>query len=134
MLKDVAVELMQDWKTPNKKFNCAEVTLRALNQYYDLGLSEETLKTACGFGGGMRMGDTCGIVTGGVIGLSLMFGNDDVPYNNPKLSNVVKNYLEAFNKQHGSIKCADIKLDEGCFDLIANSMGILEKVIDDAKA
>ena len=44
----------------DKDYNCAETTLRLINDKYDLGLAEEDYKLVSGFGGGFGCGITCG--------------------------------------------------------------------------
>lgn len=57
-------------------YNCAERILYGANSAYDMGLSKESLKLAAGFGGGMAMGYTCGVITAGVMVLSHLFVKD----------------------------------------------------------
>jgi C_GCAxxG_C_C family probable redox protein len=53
--------------------NCAQAVLAAFAG--PLGISREmALKVACGFGGGMRMAETCGAVTGALMALGLKHG------------------------------------------------------------
>ena len=41
-------------------YNCAEAMLRAINMAWGLRLSDESLRLAAGFGGGMGCEDACG--------------------------------------------------------------------------
>ena len=52
-------------------YNCAEAMLRAINMAWGLRLSDESLRLAAGFGGGMGCEDACGAMTGAVAGLTL---------------------------------------------------------------
>lgn len=56
-----------------RKFDCAERMLRSINEGYQLHLSDETLKLAAAFGGGMGMQYTCGAISGALMGLASMF-------------------------------------------------------------
>jgi len=54
---------------------CSEAILKAFNEHYQLGLSDQFLKIATGFGAGLGGSKcSCGSLTGGVMVLSLVFG------------------------------------------------------------
>ena len=57
-------------------YNCAEAMLRAINLVWGLRLSDESLRLAAGFGGGMGCEDACGAMTGAVAGLSALLVKD----------------------------------------------------------
>ena len=57
-------------------YNCAEAMLRAINMAWGLRLSDESLRLAAGFGGGMGCEDACGAMTGAVAGLSALLVKD----------------------------------------------------------
>ena len=48
-----------------KDNNCAETMLRALNDEYQLGIPDDSVKLVGGFGGGMGCGKACGALCGG---------------------------------------------------------------------
>ncbi|MDR0853781.1 MAG: C-GCAxxG-C-C family protein [Clostridiales Family XIII bacterium] len=57
------------------KLSCSESTIRAFNEFYELGLPEECLKIASGFTAGLgKSGCLCGGITGCVMALSLIAG------------------------------------------------------------
>ena len=45
----------------------------AANEEYNLNLTEQTLKVMAGFGGGMATGDVCGVITGAIGVIGIMF-------------------------------------------------------------
>ena len=51
-------------------YNCAETTLRAADEAWELHLPEEAFRLMGGFGGGMGVQGVCGAVSGGVAALS----------------------------------------------------------------
>ncbi len=56
-------------------FYCSEAILKAFNEHYNLGLPQEFLKIATGFGAGIGASKCCcGSLTGGVMVLSLVAG------------------------------------------------------------
>jgi C_GCAxxG_C_C family probable redox protein len=88
-------------------YNCAQAVLYAYGP--DLGLdTENALKAATGFGGGMgARGETCGAVTGGILALGLKYGRGslqdrsvtDVAYQK------TRDLMAAFEQAHGSCCC-----------------------------
>lgn len=91
-----------------KGFNCSQSVLAALSE--ETGL-DETLSARLGtcFGGGMRCGNVCGAVTGGLmaIGCACMSGAD--PSAEKDRSTVLTHELEErFSAEMGSLLCAEI--------------------------
>ena len=90
--------------------NCAQSVLIAYAE--DLGLTkDQALSVAVGFGAGMgRAQEVCGAVSGAimVLGLRSEFKQGD---GRDKINSVyaqVRNFLEQFTKQKGTIKCRDL--------------------------
>ena len=133
MLRDCAEKYLSDW-SGDHVYNCAEVTLRACNDCYELGLEEKALKMAAGFGGGMFTGDTCGVITGGIAALSVIYGNAEAPYGNDTLKEKVKKYQEMAKDEFTSLDCSVIKETEairehGCAHTVKRACDILESII-----
>ena len=133
MLRDYAEKYLEGWSDGKFTYNCSEATLRACNDCYDLGLGEDTLKMAAGFGGGMYTGEICGVVTGGTAALSLIFGSGEPPYINEKLMERVQTYQTSFTKEFTSTNCAIIRnTDEvqqkSCTYAVLKGCDILEEV------
>jgi C_GCAxxG_C_C family probable redox protein len=57
-----------------KGFNCSQAVLSSYSEQFGLDC-EKACKVATGFGGGMRMGGTCGAFTGALMVLGLKYGN-----------------------------------------------------------
>jgi C_GCAxxG_C_C family probable redox protein len=55
-------------------FNCSQAVLGSFSEQFGLNC-DKAYKVATGFGGGMRMGGTCGAVTGAFMVLGLKYGN-----------------------------------------------------------
>lgn len=64
-LKDVAVDYFV-----NRDCNCAEATIRAMNDVYQFNLPEEAMKMMGGYGGGFCSGLACGTLCSAMAGLS----------------------------------------------------------------
>lgn len=59
-----------------KGYDCSQVVLRAYIN--ELGITEEEAnKVAACFGGGMMMGEVCGVVTGALMAIGLKYGHSD---------------------------------------------------------
>lgn len=56
-----------------ENYNCAETILRVANAEYNLGITEDDIKLASGFGGGMGVGSTCGALVGCIAVLGKLF-------------------------------------------------------------
>lgn len=98
---------------------CSQAILVAYGT--SLGLSKETaLQIAAGFAGGMRMGETCGAVTGAFMVLGLRHASEGCD-RGPGRAEVYERVLELadrFKKQNGSLSCqellgCDVRTPEG---------------------
>jgi C_GCAxxG_C_C family probable redox protein len=93
----------------NSGYNCAQAVL---NQYCEQqGLAHDlALRIASGFGGGMRMGKTCGAVTGGIMALGLLygFGTEYEPEIKTRMQNITVEFLEKFKAANGTTDCKEI--------------------------
>ncbi len=129
-------------------YNCTQSVFR---QYCkDLNFSEEiAMKIATGFGGGMRIGHTCGVITGAIMVLGLYFANYDKNENAKEETNqIVREFTNEFLSIHPSTCCKvligyDTGTIEGrekaaelgifkevCPKLIETSIRLLEKRIN----
>jgi C_GCAxxG_C_C family probable redox protein len=124
-------------------YNCSQAVFSTYSQ--DFGVpSEQALKIASGFGGGMRIGGTCGAVTGAfmVLGLKFAKGKDR------SYDKIIK-FAETFCRKNKSTNCqvligCDIRTKEGmdkatkeglfrsiCPQLVRDSAEILEEMLAD---
>jgi len=137
-LADIALEYIE---SENKygidkdlyHYNCAEVLLNACNDYYNLKVSKDMLKAVIPFGGGMCSESTCGILTGSVLALGLIFA-EDKPSSNEKVKKITSEWLGIFEYKFGNINCKELKTSHsdsefGCRPLILEASDLLEQVI-----
>lgn len=98
-----AVDLFQ------QGFNCAQAILAVYAEQFGLE-REAALKLACGFGEGMRMGQTCGAVTGAFMVLGLEHGQTDATDRRPKEKTyeLVRQFVEKFESRNGSVICKEL--------------------------
>lgn len=112
--------------------NCAQAVLSVFAP--SLGLpAEQAMRLACGFGGGMRMGETCGAVTGAIMVLGLRHGNC-APQDQQSKQNTYKRVPELirqFRHRHGTICCKELlgyDLSDPRALAQAKAMGLLSTV------
>lgn len=93
----------------NEGYNCAQAVLGAFSEKYGMK-QEDAYKIATGFGGGIRNGEACGAVTGGVLAISLKYGNSTLEEGNTKMLCYQKTleFTGAFRERKGSIVCRDL--------------------------
>lgn len=117
-----------------KDLNCAEKILYGANAAYSLGLSKEALRLSAGFGGGMGVEDTCGIVTGGVMVLSSLFVKDR-GHEGPRIKALNTEWFQRMNEVFSSTSCQALKAkyrtpETGCADLILNAAKVLDEIVE----
>ncbi len=126
-------ELQYGSKKELYHYNCAQAILNGANDYYFLNLDKKALKLITPFGGGMYTGNTCGMLTGGIAAIGVLF-TDDMPTNHVQLKEIIHLWIEQFTNEFKNINCSFIKdnrpiEDEGCSNLILKAADILEEII-----
>jgi C_GCAxxG_C_C family probable redox protein len=130
-------------------FNCSQAVFSVFAT--ELGIQVETaMKIACGFGGGMRLGNTCGAVTGALMAIGLKYGKSNADENEArdKTYALTKQFQDRFSKAKGSVMCRDLlgydlSTSEGykkakenlvflniCPGLVKDAVEILEEIIN----
>jgi C_GCAxxG_C_C family probable redox protein len=115
-----------------------------------LGLGEDVaVQVASGFGGGMRMAETCGAVTGAFMTLGLALAGDAsrTADGRQAVSDAVVEFGRRFRERHGALTCrdllgCDISTPEGkqsaqdrnlfqttCRDLVRGAAAIVDELI-----
>lgn len=92
----------------NQDFNCAETTLRIINDRYGLGLEEKDFKLVSGYGAGCGCGIICGALAGGISALGSMM----VPqraHATPGFKEACGEYCKKFEDALGSTNCAELR-------------------------
>ena len=88
---------------------CSEAVLLALAGCF--GVESEIIpKIATGFGAGIaRSGEVCGALVGAIMGLGLIFGRNISTWpTNRTVYWYARALTDAFNKEHGCIRCLDL--------------------------
>lgn len=115
--------------------NCAETMLYSANEHFDLDLSENALKSAAPFGGGMGREKACGAATGALMALGCLFATDR-SHRDPRIGEIRDEFLRRFEDAFGSLDCRDIKLthrneERGCKPVVELAATVLESVVAD---
>ena len=118
-------------------YNCAQAILHGANDYYNLTLDPKALKPIIPFGGCMCTENTCGMLTGGIATIGVLFA-EDMPTQNLKLKEITRYWIKQFESEFKNINCSliiEINLisDEGCANLILKAADILEGVVEKYK-
>lgn len=128
--------------------NCSQAVLSSCSE--SLGLDSKTAsRVATGFGGGMRMAETCGAVTGAFMVLGLKYGNRTVEDKEAKAKTYEKivEFTKRFKTRNDSVMCKellgyDIATPEGakkaqengvfnsiCPNMVRDAVEILEEML-----
>lgn len=108
-------------------FNCAQSVLISSDAY--TGLDAETArKVACGFGGGVRCGEICGCITGGVMALGCRAAQADT-------AALAKEMSDRFREEYGFVRCAELLEKFGgktnCDNMIAFGAQLTEQIMQE---
>lgn len=90
-------------------FNCCQSIVIAFSD--ELGLERDlALKIASGFGGGLKQGEVCGVVTGAIMVIGLKYGyiSPEDTINKEKVSELTMRFQEIFKEHFDSILCRDL--------------------------
>ena len=133
-----------------KGFNCSQAVVGTYSEQFGLDCDKAS-KVATGFGGGMRMGGTCGAVTGAFMVLGLKYGNSTAKDKEGKTKTykIIEEYTSRFKTRHGSATCrellgCDISTPEGmkeaqskglfsstCPQMVQEAAEILEEMLNE---
>ena len=95
------LKLLQDGFGSAMDLNCAEKILYGANWAYNMKLPGEALKLAAGFGGGMGVESSCGVITGGVMVLSSLYVSRN-GHESGRIKALEKEFIETFTKEDTS--------------------------------
>lgn len=113
--------------------NCAETMLYAANEEYNMNLTKETFKTMAAFGGGMAIESVCGVITGSLAVLSILFTKDR-GHESDKVKNISKEFFKQFNEALKTDNCAELKKlyrndETRCSLMVKVAAEILDKIV-----
>ncbi|MBR3211701.1 MAG: C_GCAxxG_C_C family protein [Firmicutes bacterium] len=111
--------------------NCAQSVLMSFGSLLDMD-ADTLYKVAVNFGGGMKCGSTCGVITGGLMALGLL-GADDAETAECFFRTIAENHsgcsdcrdLLRMNEEAGNPK------KQHCDGLVYESVALVEKILKD---
>lgn len=143
MLQDIVKEYIDSEKTYGEErtlhhYNCAETLLNSCNDYYKLGLDPKAKKMAVPFGGGLYKEKTCGVLTGGLMAIGVLFA-EDKPTDQATMKAVTREFVERFEQFFGSTDCAAIKESHRhpqgkCAPVMMAGAALLEEILKERSA
>lgn len=119
-------------------YHCSEATIRAVTETLGMKLSDDCLKTACGFrGGGGGIRERCGVVEAGIIIIGLKYGRLKPDERSGPYSYLVRKLHQVFLEEMGSYICRDLyipskRLDGNCSYVYQNGARIVTKILLEA--
>jgi C_GCAxxG_C_C family probable redox protein len=128
-------EIMEDSKKIHaQKFNCAQSVLCALSDY--TGMEDLTAKAvAAGFGGGVRAGEICGAVAGGVMALGLATATDGIGSSDAPIGDRTRRFIAEFKERFNTVRCDELLEAAGgherCDAFISYSAQLAAAIIDE---
>lgn len=118
---------------------CSEAILKAFNEHYQLGLTDEFLKIATGFGAGLGASKCCcGSLTGGVMVLSLVTGRASKEESEAPTFDAVNKLHDHFKKTFGATCCRVLtkpvewgapEHHEYCVRFVRGAAGMTESIL-----
>lgn len=87
-------------------YNCAEAVVRAFRDFYKLDASDEALKMASGFGGGLgHAGCMCGALSGAIMVLGMFQGRSGKEQSRGPIYSSSQGFHDIFASEFGAACC-----------------------------
>lgn len=116
-------------------FNCAEATLRILNEAYDLHIPEESFHLVSAFGGGCGCGMLCGALAGSLAALGAI-KVEERAHVTPGFKETCAAFCSRFASELGATNCADLRPryfqeDVRCAQLLEKTVACFDRFIQE---
>ena len=124
-------------------YNCAEAILRAFRDSYNLDISDEALKMASGFGGGLgHAGCMCGALTASVMVLGVLEGRTDSSQNRDPVYSSASQFHDKFANKFGGTCCRVLNPHpfetkehlRHCLKITGNTAGMLTEFLTEKQS
>lgn len=121
-------------------YNCTESMLHTFREELNLDLSDDAMKIATGFGGGLgQAGCMCGALTGAVMVISLLSGRSTPAESRDPIYANAKEFHNRFREHFGATCCRvlnphDFSTKEqrrSCFRITGETAELLDKFLKD---
>lgn len=115
--------------------NCAETIIYAANEEYNLNLGADALKMMASFGGGMGIESICGVITGSLSVLGIMFVKEKA-HESDLIKNLSKEFFQRFEAEFETKNCYELKAkyrndDIRCSRMVYKAADILDEIINE---
>ena len=98
------VDLIEKGFGKDRGYNCVQKVLFGTGEIYDLKLDEEMLIPLTNtLGGGLKTGNNCGALVGGVMALGKIFPDKEYQ------KEVVLYFIDSYKEKMGLINCKELK-------------------------
>jgi C_GCAxxG_C_C family probable redox protein len=113
--------------------NCAETLIYAANEEYELKLDKKSLKMMSAFGGGMAIESVCGVITGAISVLGILF-TEERAHESTRVKELTKEFFEKFEGKLGTKECFELKNkfrndDIRCSLMIDTAAEVLDEIV-----
>lgn len=92
-----------------EKYTCSQAIISTYSDRFNID-RKTALDLSAGFAGGMRIGKTCGVVTGSIMILGLAFSgkNSEKPEDRKEVYEATCQFINKFVETYKSIECKDL--------------------------
>ena len=134
MSRQTLYEIVSSGINKNEDLNCAETILYAADRAYGLGLPTSALKLSAGFGGGMGVEKTCGVITGASMVFSALFVQDRA-HESDRVKELNREFFQRIEGILGHADCGPIKEHwrtetDGCLPVMMEAARVLQEIVD----
>lgn len=134
MIKILLDKVKKYYDKNHYDLNCAETIVYAANEEFNMNLDGNSLKSAAAFGGGMAIEDVCGVVTGSLIILGILFTKKRA-HESDRIKTLTTEYITRFQNALGTLNCKQLKAEyktdlERCSKMLYEGAVILENIIN----
>ncbi|MFP4431543.1 MAG: C-GCAxxG-C-C family (seleno)protein [Spirochaetaceae bacterium] len=134
MSRQTLYEIVSSGVNKKEDLNCAETILYAADRAYGLDLPKSALKLSAGFGGGMGVERTCGVMTGASMVFSALFVEDRA-HESERVKELNQEFFQRMEGILGHVDCAPIKERwrterDGCLPVMMEAARVLGEIVD----
>jgi len=121
-------------------YNCSEAILRAFRDQFHLDLSDEALKLASGFGGGIgHAGCVCGALAASIMVLGILQGRSHSSQSRDPVYSATEEFHRRFSEKFGGSCCRVLNQHpfetkehlRNCLKLTGNTAELLNEYIEE---
>lgn len=112
-----------------KGFNCAQTMVILSSKRYNFEVSNDLINAMAGLGGGLQTESLCGVVSGGVMALSLIFPDKDIQ------NQAIVSFQDKLKTKLPSFSCKEIKKshrdeNDKCLNVVETAFDSLTEVVN----